>query len=159
MAYTLKVDGMKEISDALTQMEDKAPAIAAQALYEGAAIVADAVNKGAASIRTEPFTYKKEMRLPSPEEKEIVQKAEAGIAKFHNTGAEVDTSIGFRNAGYAELNGKTVPIPLIVNSINSGTSFMQKQPFIRKAGAQSAPKALQVMKKKIEEAFEAITKK
>jgi hypothetical protein len=155
----MQVDGLKEFSEILAQMETKAPAIAAQALYDGAGIVADAVNKSAESIKTEPFTYKKEMRLPSPEEKEIVQKAAAGIAKFNNTGAEIDTSIGFRNAGYAELNGKTVPIPMIVNAINSGTSFMQKQPFIRKAGAESAPKAMQAIKAKIEEAFEALTKK
>jgi hypothetical protein len=45
----------------------------------------------------------------------------------------VDTSVGLQNSGYAELKGKTVPIPLIANAINSGTSFMQKQPFMRKA--------------------------
>jgi hypothetical protein len=159
MAYQLKVDGMAEVSELLSKLEEKAPAVAAQALYEGAGIMAAEINKGAASIRTAPFKYAREgTRLPSPEEKAIVEKAAAGIAKFDKNGTEVDTSVGFRNAGYADLNGRQRPIPLIVNAINSGTSFMQKQPFVRKAANSGAPKAMAAMKAKIEEAFEAITK-
>ena len=49
----------------------------------------------------------------------------------------IQTSIGFDNSGYANMAGKTVPVPLIANSINHGTSFMQKQPFLRKAFSQN----------------------
>ena len=97
-------------------------------------------------------------RLPSPEEKAIVQQAAAGIAKFNKNGTEVDTSVGFRNAGYAELKGKMVPIPKIVNAINSGTSFMRKQPFVRQAARSGASKAIEAMKTAIEAEFEALTK-
>jgi len=97
-------------------------------------------------------------RLPSPEEKEIVLQASAGIARFDKNGLEVNTSVGFRNAGYAELKGKTKPIPQIVNAINSGTSFMKKQPFVRKAARSGGQKAIEVMRADIEEAFEAIIK-
>lgn len=163
MPYEMKVDGMAEISELLTQMEEKAPAVAAMALFDGAGIMAEAVNKGAATIRTAPFKWasasRGESRLPSPEEQEIIQKAAAGIAKFNKNGTEVDTSVGFRNAGYAELAGKMVPIPKIVNAINSGTSFMKKQPFVRKAASTASPKALEAMRKRIEEEFEAIGKK
>ena len=162
MGYELKVDGMAEISELLSEMEDRAPAVASKALYEGAGIMADEIRKGADSIRTAPFKWasstKGDTRLPSPEEKEIVQTAAAGIAKFNKNGTEVDTSVGFRNAGYAELKGKIVPIPKIVNAINSGTSFMKKQPFVRKAASSASPKALEAMRKCIEEEFEAIGK-
>ena len=64
---------MAEISRLLERMEQQAPAVAAQALYEGAGIMADEIRKGAASISTEPFHYERDgQRLPSPEEKEIV---------------------------------------------------------------------------------------
>ena len=96
--------------------------------------------------------------LPSPEEKAIVVEAGAGIAKFSKNGSEVDTSVGYRNSGYAFLAGRRKPIPLIVNSINSGTSFMRKQPFIRKAASSGASKSIEAMKAKIEEAVAAITK-
>ena len=160
MAYVMKVNGMEEISEMLTAMEERAPAVASKALYEGAGIMADEIRKGAASIRTAPFKYASngETRLPSPEELEIVQTAAAGIAKFNKNGTEVDTSVGFRNAGYAKLKGKTVPIPKIVNAINSGTSFMKKQPFVRKAASQATPKALKAMRECIEAEFEAIQK-
>ena len=162
MGYELKVDGMAEISETLSKLEERAPAVASKALYEGAGIMADEIRKGADSIRTAPFKWasstKGDTRLPSPEEKEIVQTAAAGIAKFNKNGTEVDTSVGFRNAGYAELKGKIVPIPKIVNAINSGTSFMKKQPFVRKAASSASPKALEAMRKCIEEEFEAIGK-
>ena len=159
MAYRMNVDGMSEISEMLTKMEKQAPAIAAQALYDGAGIMADEVKKGAEAIKTAPFQFTRQgRRLPSPEDKEIVMQAAAGIAKFSKGADSVDTSVGYRNAGYAMLGDRQKPVPQIVNAINSGTSFMQKQPFIRKAATQGAPKAIQAMKAKIEEAFEAITK-
>ena len=160
MPYQMKVDGMVELSETLTKLGDSAPAVAAQALYEGAGLMAEEIRKGAETIKTAPFKYAKpgEYRLPSPEEKQIVLDAGAGIAKFDRNGTEVDTSVGYRSSGYADLNGKTKPIPLIVNSINSGTSFMQKQPFVRKAAKSGGSKAMAAMKEAIETEFEAITK-
>ena len=158
MPYEMKVDGMAEISELLGKMEDEAPKVAARALYEGAGIMADEIRKGADTIKTGQGSDRSEARYATPEEKEIVLKAAAGIAKFNKNGTEVDTSVGFRNAGYAQLNGKTVPVPLIVNSINSGTSFMHKQPFIRKAANKAAPKAMQAMRDSIEESFEKMKK-
>lgn len=159
MAYQMKVDGMAELSELLSQMEEKAPAVAARALYDGAGIMADEIRKGTDTIKTAPFKYARNgTRLPSPEEKEIVTAAAVGIAKFDKNGTEVDTSVGFRQSGYAELNGKQKPIPVIVNAINSGTSFMNKQPFIRKAANSGAPKAMKAMKDRIEGDFEAMKK-
>lgn len=159
MAYTMKVDGMEEISSLLDKMEQQAPAVAARALYEGAGIMAAEIKKGAESIRTAPFQFTRNgTRLPSPEEKQIVLDAGAGIAKFAKNGAEVDTSVGYRASGYADLKGKKKPVPLIVNSINSGTSFMNKQPFIRKAAASGGPKAMAAMRESIEKAFDDMKK-
>ena len=162
MRYELNVDGMAEISDLLSRMEEGAPGVAAQALYEGAGVMAEEVRKSADGIKTAPFKWaskrRNEMRLPSPEEKAIVQSAGVGIAKFDKNGTEVDTSVGYRNAGYAQLKGKTVPIPKIVNAINSGTSFMNRQPFVRKASHSGGQRAMNEMKATIEEAFEKMKK-
>ena len=161
MAYTLKVDGMEEISETLTKLAESAQAAAALGLYEGAGIMADAIKSGAESISAVPFRYVFNgwKRLPSPEEKAIVTAASAGIAKFDKNGAEVNTSVGYRSSGYATLNGKVKPIPLIVNAINSGTSFMSKQPFIRRAAKSGAPKAIEAIKAKIDEVFDATINK
>lgn len=160
MARQMQVDGMEEISRMLEQMEESAPAVAAQALYEGAKVMREAIQEGAEAIRTEPFRYERNgTRLPSPEEKEIVVAAGVGVAKFDKNGSEVDTSVGYRNAGYAELGGKTKPVPQIVNAINSGTSFMQKQPFVRKAERNGRQRAEAAITRRIQEAYDNMNKK
>ena len=197
MPYYMKIDGMAEISELLDKMDEEAPGVAAQALYDGAAVMREAIFKEMERIRTEPFKYAKdgEMRLPSPEEKAILQEANVGIAKFDKNGVEVNTSVGFNQSGYANVNwnhmsskartnykavlmkghksnassllkaigaGKGAqnqkPIGVIANSINSGTSFMKKQPFVRKGVKNGSEPAMSAMKAKIEEAFEKITK-
>lgn len=197
MAYYLKVEGMAEISEMLSKLEEAAPAVAAEALYEGAAVMKDAIFKEMASIQTAPFKYAKDgqIRLPSPEEKEVLMQAGVGVAKFDKNGVEIDTSVGFNQSGYANVswrhmnsqartNYKAVyikgresnsssllkaigmgkgeqnqkPIGAVANAINSGTSFMKKQPFVRKAAKSGGAKAMSVMKSFIEDAFEKITK-
>lgn len=106
-------------------------------------------------------------RLPSPEEKALVVNARHGVARFRKTGVKVQTKVGYQQLGYGAItwnhaktyggsrtkykqgaNGRMVhasrgtgqsmkPIPLIINSINSGTSFMVRQPFMNKAISQS----------------------
>lgn len=158
MAYQMKVEGTEEISKMLTTMADKAPGVASQAVYSGAGLMRDEVAKGAESIRTAPFKWagSNDYRLPSPEEKEIVMQADPGIAKFDKNGTEVQTSVGYANSGYAYLKGKLKPIPVIVNAINSGTSFMRKQTFVRTAARKAKSKTEQAMKEVVETAFEAI---
>ena len=107
------------------------------------------------------------MRLPSPEEKALVAGARHGVAKFKKTGVKVQTKVGYQTSGYGAItwnhaktyggsrtkykqgaNGKMVhasrgtgqsmkPVLLIINSINSGTSFMVRQPFMNKSLSQS----------------------
>lgn len=188
--FSFTVEGMDELFDKMKQLEEKSLGIAAQGLYEGAGIVADAVSKEINAIRTEPFKYAAggEKRLPSPEEKEAIQGCAHGVAKFRKKLKRVDTSVGFNHAGYVNVNfkhmsskartnykavsfknhestamttiqfirkhtGKNIgkgaqnqkPIGAIANSINHGTSFMKKQPFLRKAFSQSQSKAIEAI--------------
>ena len=162
MAITMTVEGMGEISEQLRQLGDKAQGVAAFGLYDGAGVMADEIKKSAEGIKTADFHYVvfpgAVMRDPSPEEKAIVLEAGVGIAKFNKNGSEVDTSVGYRNAGYATLKGKTKPIPQIVNAINSGTSFMKKQPFVRKAVSSGSKKAEAAIISTIEQKFNEIIK-
>ena len=158
MAMTVKVNGLETISMMLQNLGDKAEGIASRGLFEGAGIMADEIRKEAAGIRTGPGASRESARYATQEEKQIVMNAAAGIAKFKKNGTEVDTSIGFRNAGYAEINGKRVPIPKIVNAINSGTSFMHKQPFVRKAANRAKERASEAIRASIEADLNKITK-
>lgn len=157
MAREMQVEGMVEISQMLEKAGAQAASIAAQGLYVGSGIVADAVAQAIDNIQTAPFHFvKKGYRLPSPEEVDVIRGA-SGISKFVKNGAEISSWIGFQNSGYADLNGKQVPIPLIANSISSGTSFMRKQPFVRKAVRQIKARASAEMAAKIEQCLKTIT--
>lgn len=144
MPFSIQWEGADELLRKMDKLPEKAAKIAAEALYEGAGVMADAVSQAVHGIATENFQYAAggRKRLPSPEEKAILEKAKHGVARFRNDGTKIQTSIGFDNSGYAELNGKTKPIPLIANSINHGTSFMKKQPFLRKAFSQNQSAAV-----------------
>lgn len=160
MAVTMTVDGLEEISEMLNQLGNDAQKIASLALYEGAGVMADEVTRSAEAIRTEPFRYAVfGTRLPSPEEKDaLLQNGGVGIAKFDKNGSEVTTSVGYGNAGYAEIKGKQKAVAQIANAINSGTSFMQKQPFIRKAANSGSRKATEAIRQAIEARIKEITK-
>lgn len=158
MPMEMKMDGMEEVSRMLTQLEGQAEAVAAMSLYEGARIVADAYSKADNQIRTEPFKHKKDMRLPSPEEKAALA-GKTGIAKFRKNGSEVDTTVGLeRDAGYVQLGNSKVAVAAIANAINSGTSFMRKQPVYRKAASTSRNRASEEIVKKAETEFDKIIK-
>ena len=199
MPYRMKTDGLDNVFVMLKDLEEKANFVASMGLYEGAGVLADAINEEAQNIKTEPFHYAAvagvTTRLPSPEEKAIVTGTGAmGIAKFRKKVGAVDTSVGYNSTGYAPVNwnhmsskartnykvqsfkGKThmttstlkaagvyqrgaqnaKPIGVIANAINSGTSFMKKQPFIRKGIAKGQTKAIEAIVERIESLYQKI---
>lgn len=145
---TIRTDGMEELNRILASLNEKARDVAAASLYDGAGIVADAFTAAVNSIQTEPYKGPKENRKPSPEEKAALINR-TGIARFRMTGEEVNTMIGItEKAGYCQIGNTTKAVRLIARSINSGTSFMKKQPIFRMAvnASQGAAKAAIVQK-------------
>ena len=153
MAFSISVSGMDELLKKMDKLGEKAADAAALALYEGAGVMADSVSQAVRGIATEPFCYAAggRTRKPSPEEKAVLEGARIGVAKFRKTPSNVNTSVGLQNSGYGEVAGRTVPVPLIANAINSGTSFMSKQPFFRKATGKSGAAAAAIESKLSEE--------
>ena len=144
MAMTMETVGLDQLGRMLAQLGDKAQEIASGALYEGAGITANAMSAGIQSIQTEPFKYAtdRQMRLASPQEKAALER-KIGIAKFRKNGSEVNTIIGIsRASGYTQIAGKKKAVLVIARSINSGTSFMHKQPVFRQAVSRNRKAAL-----------------
>ena len=156
MPMTMKMEGLNEVSELLIRFGDKAEDVASGALFEGAGVVADAFSRAAGSITTAPFKGKRVERLPSPEEKAAVI-GKSGIARFNKNGSEVDTVVGIsRNAGYVNLGKRKTAVLEIARSINSGTSFMTKQPVFRKAASGSKKAAESAIVNKAEQMFNEI---
>ena len=211
MPYRFESEGVADLMKQMKELEDRAEMIAAAALYDGAAIMAQEINASANKIKTAPFKYAKpgEKRLPSPEEKEMITNDGAmGIAKFRKNLGAVDTSVGYNSSGYAPVTwnhmsssartnykaatfkgnditasstlkwirsqggsakhgisadiGKGAqnmkPIGVVANAINSGTSFMNKQPFMRQALKAATPKCETAIVKKAESLIDALLK-
>ena len=161
MPYTMSTDGLEEVDQILKDLEERAGGVAAKGLYEGAGIMAEAIETEAKAVKTAPFKWasasRGQTRLPSPEEKAVILAADGcGIAKFDKNGSEVNTSVGYNQSGYAEMLGRVVPIPKIANAVNSGTSFMKKQPFVRKASRNGGKRAVKAIVESIQKSFNDI---
>ena len=74
----MKTEGVEEISRMLNQLGEKAQAVASKALYDGAGIMAKEIASRVHGIDTAPFKYASggETRMPSPEEKAVVESAD-----------------------------------------------------------------------------------
>ena len=156
MPGSMTTNGTEELAEMLGRLGEEAPKIAAQSLYEGARVVADAYSEGARSIITARRRHNEPGgRFPTPEEKEAVMNT--GIARFNKDGAEVDTLVGVAE-GYAYPNGRKKAIKLLARSINSGTHFMHRQPVFRRAASQSRGKAQDAMVAKADELINQIVK-
>ena len=156
MAMTMKIEGLNEVGQLLGRLGDKAQDVASGALFAGAGVVADAFSQAAGSIRTAEFKGKRAKRLPSPEEKAALT-GKSGIAHFDKNGSEVNTVVGIsRSAGYVQLGKRKTAVMEIARSINSGTSFMDKQPIFRKASSGSQKAASAAIVNKANEMFNEI---
>lgn len=88
---------------------------------------------------------------PTTYQKEGLRRA-IGIASLRNDGGFYNVKIGFD--GYNGVKTKRwpqgQPNAMVARSVESGTSFMEKQPFMRKAESSSRVKCEQGMAKEID---------
>lgn len=156
MPGAMKTNGTDELIKMLSTLGSQAPDIAAQALYEGADVVADAYSKAVDQIRTAKRRHNEPGgRLPTPEEKESLRAT--GIARFNKDADGVDTMVGVAE-GYTDIHGRKKAIKLLARSVNSGTSFMKKQPVFRRASTTSRAAAQRAMVEKADELINQIAK-
>lgn len=156
MPGAMKTNGTDELVTMLSNLSNQSLNIAASALYEGAGVVADAYSKAVDQIRTAKRRHEEPGgRLPTPEEKESLRAT--GIARFSKDADGVDTMVGVAE-GYTTVRGRKKAIKLLARSINSGTSFMKKQPVFRRASNTSRKAAQDAMVAKADELINQIVK-
>lgn len=141
----------------LEKLRQSAEGITKKALYEGAGVVADEVRAAVESLPTDE-SFGTEKRLAKgirQGQKEALARG-LGVAPFQSEGDRIDTLVGF--TGYSDYKTKKYPegqpLALIARVAESGTSFSQKTPFMRKAIEAAEPKAKAEMKKTFETEIE-----
>lgn len=141
--------GIDEYFDKLNQLGDKATGLCKRAVYDGAAVVADAIRAEVQSLPTTDhdetpqgvFSYEKDGLL-----------AGLGIAKMKDDGGVISTRVDFD--GYNRMKSKKYPNghpnSMIARAINSGTSKRPKNPFMSRAASKAKARANAAMSKRMD---------
>lgn len=123
------------------------------AIYQGAGVVMKSVVSAIDSLVTDDRFGTAESKTvgPSSYQKEGLRRS-VGIAKLRKDGSFWNVKIGFD--GYNGIKTKRwpqgQPNAMVARSVESGTSWMQKQPFMRRAENSSKVKCEQAMANEID---------
>ena len=135
----------------LEKLRQSADGITKKALYEGAGVTADEIRSAVEALPTDNDRSAGHYLKGITDEQKAALAKGLGVASFQSEGDRIDTLVGF--TGYSDLitteHPKGVPA-LIARIAESGTSFSQKTPFVRKALKTAKPKAEAEIKKVFE---------
>ena len=127
--------------------------MAGRSLYVGADIIADKFRENIKALpeRSKSAKQGAPLRGVTPEQKQAMLD-HMGIARMQNLDGTYDIKIGFE--GYDNDKTKKYPnghpISMIARSVESGTSFLQKTPFIRTTYQQAHAQAEAAMAETLE---------
>lgn len=141
-------EGVDDLISQYQKLANDTDAIIGSAIYQGAKVVMRAVESSVEGIITDNRygTAEQPTSGPSSIQKEGLRHS-LGIAKLRDDNGFKNVKIGFD--GYNRVKTKTwpqgQPNSMVARSIESGTSWMQKQPFMRKAEQSSRSACERVM--------------
>lgn len=144
--------GLDDYIALLGNLEFKSEEIVGHSIYEGAKIVADEIR---ANIESLPVSANKSgrsgRRNPTQVEKDGLLDG-LGVAKMRNDNGNFNVKIGMDgyNADITAKYPKGKPNAMVARSIESGTYFMNRNPFISRAVRSAKAAAEEAMKAEID---------
>lgn len=149
----LKMQGLEKYEQQLLKLKDISREAIGQAIYDGAGIVADQVMANIQSLPVDERGYTKEGTLHGVTSLQKAGLAEGfGIAKLQDEGGYAHVKLGFN--GYNGVKSKRYPNgqpnSMIARSVNSGSSFRDRIPFVDNAVNAKKSAAEQAMIKKFD---------
>ena len=144
-------NGLKEYLQQLGNLEQTAPKAIGFAIHDGASVVYTAIKSNINSL---------------PIGKDLTQKQKEGLLTSFGT-AKARTDNGFRNVkvgfhGYNDVKSKKYPNgqpnAMIAASIEGGTSFSRKHPFVAPAVRRSKGAAEEAMRRTLDAEITKIMK-
>lgn len=153
--------GLTDYELMLSRLEKGSEDIIGRAVYEGAAIVADAIKENIRSLPVVTGYGTPSSPLPGG-----VTKAQKdgllsgmGISKMQDDNGYLNVKVGFDgyNATKTEKYPAGQPNQLVARGVESGTSWKQKKPFVRPAVTRSKKAAEQKMAEIIDEEIKKIS--
>lgn len=151
--------GTEEYALRLSKLGSNIPEVAGKAVYAAADIVADAVKKNIDSLDTVNENYNL-VAYKQGKKSKLSEIQKEGLKQSFGIASMQEDSNGFFNVklgfdGYNDVKTKKYPNgqpnQLIARIAESGSSFMDKTPFVRPALNQTRKQAQEAMQKVIEE--------
>lgn len=145
--------GLDEYIAKLGNLEFQSPHACGMAVFEGAKIIADQVRSNIADLPVSPDKKNTGSRRdPTEVEKQGLLEG-LGIAKMQNDGGFYNVKIGMNgyNGDKTKKYPQGKPNAMIARSIEAGTVFMNRNPFIAKAVRSKRKAAEAAMEKTIDD--------
>ena len=158
----LTFKGLEEYEGKLLELRNMSREMIGEAIHDGAGIIADAVKANIQSLPIDDRRYVKDGEMLTG----ITQQQKAGlvdgfgIAPLQDDNGYLNVKLGF--SGYNSMVTQAFPSgqpnSMIARSVNSGTSFRQRIPFVDNAVSAKKSACEQKMKDKFDEAVEKVMK-
>lgn len=155
---TFEFTGLDKYLSQLDELGEKVNGLCKRALYDGAAVVANAVREEVQGLVTTDRNAKDgDPQLPFEYEKDGLLES-LGIAKMSEENGYISTQIWFD--GYNRMKSKKYPKGhpnmMVARAINSGTSKRPKNPFMNRAVKKAKAKAEAAMDARLSADIEQI---
>lgn len=153
----LQFKGLEEYEKHLLKLQDVSRECIGKAIYQGAGVVADAVKANIESIPIDTRRVKDGQMLNGITEAQKQGLRDGfGIARMENEGGYVHVKLGFDgyNSTITRKYPNGQPNAVIARSVNSGSSFRQRIPFVD--NAVNASKA--TCEQKMSDTFDKVLK-
>lgn len=155
----ISFSGIEAYSAKLAQLSAMAEEqVLGAAVYDGAAIMADAVREELEAVPVDDTHDNQTMKDgPDQKTKDALLKG-LGVTPIRTDAGFINVKIGFD--GYDGVKTKKYPqgrpIPMLARAVLSGTSFMQANPFVKEALRKCRKQAREAMAKRVEDEIEKI---
>ena len=149
--------GIDDYIAQLGNLEFMTPTVIGRAVYEGAKIVADQVHANIEALPVSSKSGSQGRRNPTQVEKEGLLEG-LGVARMQDDGGYFNVKIGMDgyNADATDKYPKGKPNAMVARSIESGSTFMRRNPFISNAVRQTKAAAEEAMREEVDKQISQI---
>lgn len=152
---TLKTDGLDEFVQQLQALGQRTQGIAKACVYDGAAVLKDAIVEGVNNFPVHQGGYtpgKTPLRVITEKDRDDLAAC-VGVSKIESDGLATSVSVSFD--GYISRTEKKypngVPAAMIARSLEKGSSVRAKKPFVRPAVKKAKEAVLSAMQQALAE--------
>ena len=154
---TWKFEGLDKYIEYLRKLDAESDDMIRKAVYNGAGVVADQVRHSINGIRVDD-SHDKIKTGPTSQQKAGLASG-FGISRMKNDDGYVNVHLGFagRNGRKPKKRAQAEANITVARNVESGTPWMTKQPFMRKAVNAAKKQCEQVMADTLDEEIKKLT--